>query len=264
MDLNTTLALYDQHERREAEIVGATREVTAIVVRYTIAPHRNGFLLYQSLGTADQAALDAIIQEQIAFFRGKAVAIEWKIYEHDVPPGLTERLLANGFEAEEEADTIMVLDLNAPLSNALRQPQTHDLRLVEAADFFGDPLIVLNGAFGGDHMAHMRALTLEKQTAPDQLSLYLAYVNGQPASCGWVRFPRGAFASLWGGSTLLPYRRHGLYTALLAIRVQEALRRGYAFVYVDAGEMSRPILEKYGFRRLTAATAYHYRFSTSA
>jgi hypothetical protein len=264
MELAGIRALFDQHERRDAEIVGATREATTGVVSYTIAPHRNGFILYQTLGGLDQAALDAVIQEQIAFFAGKAVTIEWKLYDHDTLPGLIERLLAHGFEAEDYVDTIMVLDLTAPLPAALTAPVTHDLRMLDSAAFLGDPLTVLNEAFSGDHTPHLKALVLEKQTAPDQLSLHVAYADGQPVSCGWVRFPRSPFASLWGGSTLLPYRGRGLYKAMLAIRVQEALQRGYSFAYVDAGDMSRPIVEKYGFRRLTAATSYYYRLPAQA
>lgn len=94
------------------------------------------------------------------------------------------------------------------------------------------------------------------QHAPDHLSVYVAYVNAIPAACGWIRFPQAsAFASLWGGSTLPELRKRGLYTALLAARVQEAIRRGAPYLTVDAGHMSRPILEKRGFRLLTYATA---------
>jgi len=69
-----------------------------------------------------------------------------------------------------------------------------------------------------------------------------------------IRFhPRSSFASLWGGSTVPERRRRGLYTALLAVRAQEARRRGYRFLTIDASPMSRPICEKHGFQFLTCA-----------
>ena len=52
-----------------------------------------------------------------------------------------------------------------------------------------------------------------------------------------------SFASLWGGSTLPSFRRKGYYKKLLTVRAQ----KGHPFLTVDAGSMSRPILEKYGF-----------------
>jgi predicted acetyltransferase len=77
-----------------------------------------------------------------------------------------------------------------------------------------------------------------------------------PASVGWIQFPNNSqFASLWGGTTLPEYRGQGLYTAIMAIRVQEAIRREYSYLTIDASKMSRPIAEKYGFELLTYAHA---------
>jgi hypothetical protein len=98
----------------------------------------------------------------------------------------------------------------------------------------------------GDHLA-----------IPDYLSVYLAYVDEQPACAGWVYFhPGSQFASLKGGSTLPEYRQRGLYTTVLAVRVQEAIRRGYRFLTIEAGPMSRWIVSSHGFQLLT--TAYDY------
>jgi hypothetical protein len=90
---------------------------------------------------------------------------------------------------------------------------------------------------------------------PDQMSVYVAYVDGLPASAAWVYFPKHSqFASLWGGSTVGGFRKQGLYTALLAVRAQEARSHGVRYLTVDASPMSRPILEKFGFERI----AYSY------
>lgn len=92
------------------------------------------------------------------------------------------------------------------------------------------------------------------QERPDELSVYVAYVEGKPASSGWIYFHPGThFASMWGGSTLPEYRKQGLYMALVAVRVQEAIRCGFRFLTIDAGEMSRPIVARHGFQLLTTA-----------
>src|SRR5262249_32717301 len=110
--------------------------------------------------------------------------------------------------------------------------------------------------YGDGSRELVERLAWELAHAPGYLSVYLAELQGQPAACGWARFPAGsAFASLWGGSTLAELRGQGLYTDLLAARLQEALARGYRPLTVDAGPMSRPTLERRGFRLLTYATA---------
>jgi hypothetical protein len=81
-------------------------------------------------------------------------------------------------------------------------------------------------------------------------------VGGRPACVGWTFFyPNSQFAGLWGGSTVAEYRGLGLYTAVLATRIQEAIQRGYRFVVIDASPMSRPIVAKHSFRLLTYAYA---------
>jgi hypothetical protein len=93
------------------------------------------------------------------------------------------------------------------------------------------------------------------RTYPEQMSIYAAYVDEKPASAAWIYFPKHSqFASLWGGSTVSGFRKQGLYTALLAVRAQEAKRRAVRYLTVDASDMSRPILEKLGFEMI----AYSY------
>ncbi|MCB0228061.1 MAG: GNAT family N-acetyltransferase, partial [Anaerolineae bacterium] len=74
---------------------------------------------------------------------------------------------------------------------------------------------------------------------------------------GWLYIDQGRpFASLWGGSTLAGYRKQGYYTALLAVRLQEAIQRGARFLTIDASPMSRPIVQRFGFRQITTACDY--------
>jgi predicted acetyltransferase len=99
-------------------------------------------------------------------------------------------------------------------------------------------------------------LRQQLEETPEYVSVYVGYVDGCPASSAWITFHKGSqFAGLWGGSTRVEYRGRGLYTALLAARVQEAQARGVRYLTIDASPMSRPIVEKYGFQAITTATA---------
>ncbi len=101
----------------------------------------------------------------------------------------------------------------------------------------------------------MWCITTPDEKLHQRMSVYVAYVDDQPASAAWIYFPKKSqFASLWGGSTVTDFRKQGLYTALLAVRAQEAKGRQVTYLTVDASPMSRPILEKFGFKMI----AYSY------
>jgi hypothetical protein len=114
---------------------------------------------------------------------------------------------------------------------------------------------VLGGDFGW-----LKQRLSQHLEIPDYLSVYVAYVDEQPACSGWIYFhPHSQFAGLFGGATLPTYRQRGLYTAVLAVRVQEAVRRGIRFLATGASPMSQPILARNGFRLLTYAHALEWK-----
>jgi G:T-mismatch repair DNA endonuclease (very short patch repair protein) len=51
---------------------------------------------------------------------------------------------------------------------------------------------------------------------------------------------------------------------VLAVRAQEARRRGYRYLTIDASPMSRPIVAKHGFQLLTFAHACNWHVARSA
>ena len=95
-------------------------------------------------------------------------------------------------------------------------------------------------------------IAAQLRDTPDEISVYVAYVDGVPASCARASYPRGSvFAGMWAGATVPAYRKQGLYQALVATRVQEARARGYRYMTIDALPTSRPIVERLGFKLLT-------------
>ncbi len=148
----------------------------------------------------------------------------------------------------------MVLDVHdAP--PALLTPTTVDVRAITQPVGLEDVRLVEEQVWGGDHDWIKERLGAHLQI-PDYCSVYVAYVDNAPACAGWTYYNANSdFAGLWGGSTLEQYRGRGLYTALLAARVQEAIRRGRRFLTIDASPMSEPIVKRHGFRLLAYAHA---------
>lgn len=248
MDKAHTLALYDDDQRRRIEYPDLRREETAEVVRHIeLAEPGEGVVLYSQLTAANA---DAVILEQVQYFARLKQDFEWKVYDHDQPPDLRERLRAHGF-AIEEAEALMVLDL-VETPNLLQPPISHTIRRITQPEKLADLATVKEKVWGESATGLMQFLGNALTHYPDQMSIYVAYVDEQPASAAWIFFPRHSqFASLWGGSTVSEFRKRGLYTALLAARAQEAHARQVRYLTVDASPMSRPILEKLGFEWLT-------------
>jgi GNAT superfamily N-acetyltransferase len=256
MDINQTLALYDEEQRRTIEYPGLLREETQRVVRHVDLIGTDSLVIYSSL---DSNNANSLIQEQISLFEELGHDFEWKYYEHDSPPDLKARLAASGFEIGE-TESIVALDL-ADLPEELLQSATHDLRKITDANQINEVMIVQDEIWQSDQDSlARRQLVYEMQNVPDSISVYVVYADNQPVASAWIRFKDvSCFASLWAGSTLPAYRRRGIYTAMLAIRAQEALKRGKRFLTVDAGEMSLPILEKLGFQLLTISNPCQWR-----
>jgi GNAT superfamily N-acetyltransferase len=251
MNIDQIRTFYDKEMRRELPIHKGQRELLPELIRHIYDdPERNSFIVYN---TVSEENVEAVIEREIAYFRALNRQLEWKVYEHDPLPDLHLRLETHGFEVDEDKDWIMVLDLTNP-PPVLLEPVSADVRRILDPAAMDDVMAVEEPVWDTDFSWLKKELSSNIQERPDELSVYVAYVDGKPASSGWTYFHPGThFASIWGGSTLPEYRKQGLYTALVAVRVQEAISRGFRFLTIDAGEMSRPIVARHGFQLLTTA-----------
>jgi GNAT superfamily N-acetyltransferase len=251
------LAAYDEQLRIQIEYPEARKETTKDVVRFARRPPGMNFVSYTFTGDDD---VERVIDEQLEYFLPMEQPFTWKVYAHDRRAGLEEKLVRRGFVCEDsDPGEIMVLEVDqAP--TALLQPVGADIRRIDDRDQLEDVVTILDRVYGNDNAWVYDRLGGHLEL-PGYLSIYLAYADGQPAAVAWTYFPRGEFALLFAGSTLAEYRNQGLYTGLLATRLQEIRERGYRVAVVEAGSMSRPIVAKHGFRYLT--TLYDYEWTPS-
>jgi hypothetical protein len=250
MNKSQIIALYDQDQRIDIEYPTVRREVTPTVVRYIDRSSTGGgTVIYSQL---DDTNVDDVIHEQISFFESIGQQFEWKVYDYDRPSDLKERLVSYGFIAEE-AEAIMVLDLEE-VPRLLEQPILPNVQRIADPEKLSDVLSIQEQVWDEDFSSLGNYLRETLGNYPEQMSVYVAYIDEQPVSTAWIYFPKHSrFASLWGGSTLSNFRKQGLYTTLLAVRAHESKARDVRYLTVDASIMSRPILEKFGFEMIAYA-----------
>ncbi len=187
--------------------------------------------------------------------------VEWKVYDHDGHENLVNSLLAAGFKAEEQESVLVypIANLNIQSVNNLTLPDGS--KIVIVVDENG-----LEAVAQISHQIGRRNVDKEKQalseilkTIPDQLSICVLSVNGEPVSCLRAYYPTNSiFAELAGGRTKSTYRKKGFFTALIKHFLNEAAARGCRAVLVDALPTSEPIFRGLGFEFLTHTQPFTY------
>lgn len=254
MNTNNLLVRYDKDLRIRVAYPEARKEVTGDVVRIIRkAPGMN----VVAFTFANEATLHDAIHREVEFFAPLNQPFTWKVYDHDLLPNLKEELASHGFASDDDPADVMVLDIHKAPSEML-QPIKADIRRVTDVGSLKDVIYVLDNVWGG-HNTWVHDRLGGHLQVPGYLSVYVAYVDNQPASIAWTYFPRGQFATLFAGSTIAEYRKQGLYTSLLATRIQEIRERNYHFAVVETGAMSRPIVAKHGFQHLTTVHDFEWK-----
>jgi ribosomal protein S18 acetylase RimI-like enzyme len=256
MDLHAVLRRYDERMRREAPAdgPGARVERDGQVVRQ-IAPDGNGWhgVLWSGL---DETTADAAIAGQVRAFARYDRPFEWKVYDHDLPADLSDRLRRAGF-VPEPAEALMVADVSE-VPTGIDLPEGVRLHTVTGAADVDLLVRVHDEVFGDASGTDLRPWMVSVlETAPETAHLVVAMAGARPVSAARSDLPPGGeFAGLWGGGTLPEWRGRGLYRALVAARARHAAQRGYRYLQVDASDESRPILQRLGFRQLSTTTPY--------
>lgn len=262
MNADEILALFD-HERQTLTPAGNLRQVDGNVIRHLPNAGTQYWISY-SRHSADE--IDAAIAHEIEYLKSlspRYTSVEWKAYDHDQPANLIERLAAHGFEIDER-EAFLVLDVNDAPADLLG-PVSLTVRRVADAAGVRDYFAVSAAVFKRDYGEWAGALEQQVIAGDPSISVFVAYDEGVPVSSARISYDAGSqFAGLWGGATLATHRGKGIYKALVAARLQEALQRGVRFLYIDASPMSRPILERRGFVFLGYSRPCVFRLDASS
>jgi GNAT superfamily N-acetyltransferase len=198
------------------------------------------------------ADLDATIEEVRALLRERGVkANVWHVGPSSQPHDLAPLLRARSFVPASHAPYEPTMTLMALVRPPRPNPNAAvEVRMARTLEEYVAGLEVMLGAFNAsvEEGAAWRAAapTLWETQDGDDRFTHVAFLDGRLVGAGFS--VGGATGILMGGGGVLPLvRGRGVYRALLAARWAEAERLGKQGLVIQAGAMSRPILERCGF-----------------
>lgn len=172
----------------------------------------------------------------------------WWVSDASTPPDLVDQLLARGLTPDEDPVAVgMVLE---------HEPDDAPGIEVRKAVTFDEALAAMKLSwasfnFTDDEIQSASANARERYTALKDFEAstrFIAVVDDEIVGAGSAHFlPSGVY--LAAGNVAEHARGRGVYRALVRARWDEAVRRGTPALVVQAGKMSKPILERLGFER---------------
>ncbi len=235
------------HDRQAMVMPGSTWVVERGLIREMMNGGKVGLIAYSR---CPEVELDEIIRGELEKARSAGYELEWKLYGHDLPENLAQRLTAAGLSPGER-EAFMVFSAT-PESLSRFGPGGGDVRRVTDEKGLQDIQLIVEEVHGRSQAERVEQWRETLEQHPESMSLFAAYMDGEPAACGRIYYSQGSrMAGLYGGQTRERFRKRGLFTGLVRARLQEALERGFLTISVDALPTSEPILRKRGFEIVT-------------
>ncbi|MFC4630507.1 GNAT family N-acetyltransferase [Promicromonospora alba] len=256
-DTSRLLQAYDEQLRTDAETPSAISVTRLGPLRLVTFLGGRGFVTYRDLGGADEPEVRKLVADAIAHFRadGGITKVEWKTRGHDHAPGLHDALLEHGF-VPEDPESIMIGEA-AALAADVPLPDGVTLRQVTEEPDVRAMCAMQDEVFGAPVSDETANAILRRQALGDGMELWVAEADGQIVTAGRLEpVADTEVAGIWGGSTRPEWRGRGIYRALTAARARSALALGKTLIHSDSTEYSRPILERYGFVKVSTTTPY--------
>lgn len=199
---------------------------------------------------------DEVIELVVDRFRGENRAMGWVTGPRSRPTDLAQRLQAHGLVKVDEMAGMVLTDLHRDIHTnpdvRVEEVQIQDLRLHA-------PLVARSYGLPPEVADWVLELT-EAAATRIRIRPYTAYLGDSTEPVSWstmIYLPDSPIVLLGGAGTLPEARGHGLYTALVARRVQDAAADGREAAVIQAvRSTSAPVAEKLGFQEIADLEFY--------
>ncbi len=206
-----------------------------------------------------EAEADRKIEETIEHHRQRNIGFQWWVAPHDTPIDLRERLEKHGLVLAGDAATMALkgLDnLNIPVNSemTIEMLDGYDEAAIDAVAHIS--MVCFNWA--QEQVDERKPEWIERmrdERFRDREANFLARMNGEPVGHGRIILQNGV-AYLGGAGVLPEFRGKKVYSTLLRRRLEYARERSYHVAAINAEPLSRPIVERYGFKEYSRVYIY--------
>jgi GNAT superfamily N-acetyltransferase len=190
--------------------------------------------------------VDEVLEEVRALLRRRGrTRTQWEVGSAATPENLVSLLLARGLTWDRDPTAVALVLTTEPPPG----PPDLTVRRVETLDEYLAACEVQFEAFETppEELEHQRALALTTWDRGAPRITHAVWLNDRIVAAG-TSAPTPYGLALHGGATLPSVRGRGAYRALIRARWEEATSEGLHALVTQAGAMSRPILQRLGFR----------------
>lgn len=204
--------------------------------------------------TEDSA--DEVIDEAIEYFGSRSLPFAWSVGPLSTPSDLSERLVAQGFKAQE-AQAGMAIGLDT-LSDAVGVPDGLEIEKVYGDGLLGDysDLVAMGFHVPKDKGAEFMSIIAEVTAGPDRTSWgYLGRLDGKPVATSGV-IATGGGALVINVVTLEAARGRGIGAAMTHRPLADVKALGYKIGTLEATAMGYPVYVRLGMREYCRMQEY--------
>jgi hypothetical protein len=208
--------------------------------------------------TAEEA--DRRIEETIAYHHERNIGFQWWVNADNTPPDLGARLEKHGLVLAGDVVTMARLGLEN-LDDIPINPEI----TIDTLDGYNDETInalcdIDRQCFHAtqEQIDERRTVWVARMRNPKFREIetnYLARVKGKPVAFARLMLA-GGMAYLGGAGTLPEFRGQHVYSTLVRRRLEDARARDYHVAVINAGQMSRPIAARCGFKEYARDVVY--------
>ena len=205
----------------------------------------------------DQKTAGPTIQQVQDLFTEANKDFSWRVGLNTTPVDLGQRLVAVGFVKQQSLLGLGTMDLGVSIPKNPKfyicEAHTNDVGIVKEIINKGYPVPVE----WADILS--QAFLLDKTTTGSSIEVYLVFEKASeiPIALGTAfYFPDRPVVMLGGAATLKEFRRQGVYSSLVAHRLERASKKGVKAAVIQAVPTSAQICKTLGFSKICEIEVY--------
>jgi predicted N-acetyltransferase YhbS len=245
---------------KDIQAEGAIWPLSIPGVKARVSTIQDPVLNLVGMATFSETNVDEGIQNVIEQYRQEQKIFGWVVGPTSQPANLGERLLAAGLvKVEEEAQWGMVLH---DLDHAIAVNADIRVEQVTFADWDAHVAMIAQ-AFGfGMTEDASRLVVRLYESLGEKAKVYLAYVPDREEPVAFSAFvydEESHAVTLGPAATLEAYRSKGIYTSMVAKRLDDAREMGATCAVIQAvKKTSAPLCQRMGFEVVSSIDLYAY------